>query len=312
MIAPLGVENQLSGKELTVSGLYASGINIYALYVANYGTPSGRVNFTLILDSSAFVVSVADVNGAAYAITNPNSWAAGSKITLVIRSGAIVAGRGGDGGRGGRAWTTPGPDANGYYQYYGNGSNGKKGNNGIHALFPLRIDNQGIISVGGGGGGGAGGMCATLANQYSVCVSGAGGGGGWPFGSGGLIGQNRADDSSTSYYEDMGYYYGHIYMYPGYIGTNASQYGEGYSSFGQTITATNRSGGSDNYYAGGGGAGGYATDGADAETPIYNNPYGSTYLGNAGFGNTKGANAVKGNNLVTWINSGTIYGSLNN
>ena len=39
-----------------------------------------------------------------YALTNPNTWPSGVFVRLVIESGAIVAGRGGDGGRGGRAF----------------------------------------------------------------------------------------------------------------------------------------------------------------------------------------------------------------
>jgi hypothetical protein len=49
-------------------------------------------------------VLVSASNTSNYALTNPNTWPAGVFVKLIIESGAIVAGRGGDGGNGYSFW----------------------------------------------------------------------------------------------------------------------------------------------------------------------------------------------------------------
>ena len=147
-------------------------------------------------------VLVSASSTANYALTNPSTWAAGVIVRLVIESGAIVAGRGGDGGRGGRAFYDDPQHNPMYWEYYGgNRANpssvvhGKKGGNAILINQAITILNAGIISVGGGGGGASGGAVAGNGVSYGRTQSGSGGGGGWPFGTGGNAGQMNYDDT---------------------------------------------------------------------------------------------------------------------
>ena len=79
-----------------------------------------------------------------YALTNPNTWPIGVFVRLVIESGAIVAGRGGNGG-------------NGSVFGDGGGTNGGNGGKAFNIQYAVSVLNNGIISGGSGGGGGGGG-----------------------------------------------------------------------------------------------------------------------------------------------------------
>jgi len=152
-------------------------------------------------------VLVSASNTSLYALTNPNTWAAGVIVRLVIESGAIVAGRGGDGGRGGYAYAVW-SEANEYtVTYYGDGKDGEKGGSALRAQYPLSIENNGSIFVGGGGGGGSGGLITFSAAGWRS-LSGSGGGGAWPLGSGGLWGKidstgTISADYANAYSDDM-------------------------------------------------------------------------------------------------------------
>ena len=69
-----------------------------------------------------------------YALTNPNTWPIGVFVRLVIESGAIVAGRGGNGGNG---------------SVFGDGSGGSGGNGGkaFNIQYAVSVLNNGIISI---------------------------------------------------------------------------------------------------------------------------------------------------------------------
>jgi hypothetical protein len=109
-----------------------------------------------------------------YALTNPNTWPSGVFVRLIIESGAVVAGRGGDGGNGAYRLAS-----GGIVDYAA--TNGENGGNGLIVQSPLTIENNGII--GGGGGGGGGGS----AGSYLFDEAG-GGGGGAALGIGGIRG----------------------------------------------------------------------------------------------------------------------------
>lgn len=89
------------------------------------------------------------------------SWAAGSRVLLVVEANALVGGWGGGGGRGGAPMTSAAA-----------GGAGEDGGQAIRAEIPLLVDCHGMI-FGGGGGGGGGGASTTSPN-----VIGGGGGGG--------------------------------------------------------------------------------------------------------------------------------------
>ncbi len=132
--------------------------------------PSGTVIEFII--ASGVLISASSTSN--YALTNPSTWASGVIISLIIESGAVVAGRGGTGGRG----------AN--YNASGGGIGGK-GGDCANFEYGITIDNQGVISVGSGGGGGGG----TGSDGFLFGVGG-GGGGGFPWGNGGEHGTEYA------------------------------------------------------------------------------------------------------------------------
>jgi hypothetical protein len=119
-------------------------------------------------------VLISASNTSNYALTNPNTWPSGVFVSLIIESGAIVAGRGGNGGNGAYRLAS-----GGIVDYAA--TNGENGGNGLIVQYPLTIENNGII--GGGGGGGGGGSAAS----YLVDEAG-GGGGGAALGIGGISG----------------------------------------------------------------------------------------------------------------------------
>ena len=104
------------------------------------------------------------------------AWAAGVVVKLVIESGAVVAGRGGNGGNAAYA-TIVGGD----YVYHA-ATNGGNGGNGLFIDYPIFIDNTSGV-IGGGGGGGGGGSAGTYLFDEA-----GGGGGGAALGAGGLRG----------------------------------------------------------------------------------------------------------------------------
>ncbi len=146
-------------------------LDLKAAHDEQYG-PARSGDVVIVTIKAGVIVSASST--AVYALTNPSTWAAGVIVRLVIESGAIVAGRGGEGGRGAD------------YNALGGGVGGK-GGDCANFEYDITIDNQGVISVGSGGGGGGGTGSDGL--LYGV---GGGGGGGFPWGNGGEHGTEYA------------------------------------------------------------------------------------------------------------------------
>ena len=143
-------------------------LDLKAAHDARFAPATTGTVIEIIIKSGVLVSSSSTSN---YALTNPNTWASGVIIRLIIESGAVVAGRGGDGGRG---------------AYFVNplqlpGESGQNGGDCLYTDYSIFIENLGVI--GGGGGGGGGGS----AGSYLFDEAG-GGGGGAAYGIGGLRG----------------------------------------------------------------------------------------------------------------------------
>lgn len=152
-------------------------------------------------------------------------------------------------------------------------TNGEDGGHGIFANYSLIIDNQSVIAGGGGGGGAGGAVLITRDGSNIGFAFGGGGGAGAPFGVGGTV----DGQSSTGLLGGLG---GN-----GQIGMPTGNGGKG-GDLGQNgINGSASSGFVDN---------GSNTQG----TPI---PF--SIEGSAG-------DAIHGNSLITWVNTGTIYGNI--
>jgi len=139
-------------------------VNLYSLFVAEYGVPTSAVTLAVIVQSG---VLVSASSTSLPALVSGTAWPASSVLTL--ENSGTIAGRGGDGGG-----------------YLGgtlnlNGTPGAPGGLGMRVDYPIAIDNTAGIIAGGGGGGGQGG------SDTSPCgtTAGGGGGGGAPYGAGG-------------------------------------------------------------------------------------------------------------------------------
>jgi hypothetical protein len=244
---------------------------------------------------------VSSTSTATYALVNPNTWAAGVIINLIIESGAIVAGRGGDGGRGGYGYTVYSTTSGYVIVYYDDGQKGFDGGSAIHAQYPINIENNGGIFAGGGGGGGSGGVIISNAAGFHS-VSGCGGGGGWPLGVGGRAGRIDNTDTATADY-NIGSGYGAMFI--GNAGYNASSaFGSG--AAGRDILPST---GSDAHAGRGGNGGDYDTASVGGASSGGSAPYG-IWVGNGGNGGNAGDYAINGNSFITWIATGTRYGAI--
>lgn len=309
-------------RPIYIDGSYADelfDLNLKAAHDRRYDpaslTAGSIVEF--IITSGIFISSSTT---STYALTNPNTWPSGVFVLLVIESGAVVAGRGGDGGRGGRAFYDDPRHDPMYWEYYGgnranpsSGVHGKKGGNAILINHAITILNAGIISVGGGGGGASGGAIAGNDGGggvfYGRTQSGSGGGGGWPFGTGGNVGQMNYDDTIFT---------DHTYSVGGYT------YNQQVGNAGQTATkviAVSNGGNprinsgsayffAETHTAGDGGCpvlATLATNGGDSQAA---GDIGYIYAGDGGNAGANGDYAINGNSHITWLNTGLIYGNI--
>ena len=146
-------------------------LDLKAAHDARFAPATSGTKIQFVIRSGILISASTTAN---YALTNPSTWASGVIISLIIESGAVVAGRGGTGGRGAN-WDSSG------------GGIGGKGGDCANFEYDITIDNQGVISVGSGGGGGGG----TGSDGFLYGVGG-GGGGGFPWGNGGEHGTEYA------------------------------------------------------------------------------------------------------------------------
>ena len=233
-------------------------------------------------------VLISASNTSNYALTNPNTWPSGVFVRLIIESGAVVVGRGGDGGDGGYdVSTTLGI----------NPTNGEDGGISLLSNYPISINNQGIISGGSGGGGGGGaGRGASLSNF--AFADGLGGGGGWPFGGSGNstlsiiypvtplpVAASAANDVTAGL---------------GGIGaTSLVMYGENQENSIQVIVGNGGNGGSP--YAQNGQVG------ASATVSVVDYPM--SIVQQLGANGGQAGDAIHGQSFIVWENIGTIYGA---
>ena len=265
-------------------------LNLKAAHDKNYD-PASLTAGSIVEFVIASGVLVSASTTSTYALTNPNTWPSGVFVSLVIESGAVVAGRGGDGGDGGDGYDT----GFGAFSSVVNGDDGDDGGVAIFTDYLISIDNFGIIT-GGGGGGGGGGAVVLRTNHYGntsmtdYSFTGGGGGGGWPLGTGGAKG------------------YGGVvwWAYQGADGNNAGiSFGDG-GIGGQSVSI-----GETGYIGGDGGDGGkyatLATAGTNGDNSAGTED-GITYTGTGGANGALG-DAIHGNSVIAWVNMGTIYGA---
>lgn len=253
-----------------------------------------------IIIKSGVVISASST--ANYAITNPSTWASGVIINLIVESGAAVAGCGGAGGAGGKGGCPPAssPAFSGHLSSADgvNGASGSNGGDALLVLYPITIDNLGIIAGGGGGGaggaGGGGGVHNFGGYNYAGGSGGGGGGGAGRFYAGG------AGLGAASVVSGLG---------SGGAGSNGFSGGSTTGGAGGAGGAGQVSGytGAQGAGGAGGGGGNWGQNGASGSNGGNGNEYGFGYGGTGGTGGTAG-NAVNGNSYITWTATGTIYG----
>ncbi len=139
-------------------------VDLYAVFVLEFGAPSDAVSLAVSIQSG---VLISATSTAIPAFKIGAAWPTGSTIT--ITNEGTIAGRGGSGGG----------YLGGVLNY--NGTPGENGGLGLYADYPVTIDNSTGIIAGGGGGGGQGGSDSSPCGE----TAGGGGGGGAPYGAGG-------------------------------------------------------------------------------------------------------------------------------
>lgn len=260
-------------KDIEIKADVLGGFNAYDAFILDYGVPESGSTARFIVFTDVLVTAA---NTSDYAMIFDSRWPSG--VTIILINNGIIAGRGGDGGGGAGV--------------VGDGARpsevGKKGGNAIFTEVAINIDNQNVISVGSGGGGGGGFAYRFILGVGSGHAGGSGGGGGWPLGIGGDISnpENHTKDSYDS----------------GYFGQNATTTAEG-------LGGTNRPVGVGLTVIGGkGGNGGslYSLNGQNGQDSVNGN---NSFTEGAS-GGSAGDYAVTGNSLITWVNTGSIYGGL--
>ena len=225
-------------------------------------------------------VIIGSTSTSSYALTIQGSFPNG--VTL-INNGYIV-GMGGSGG------STP-------YGGYGYSQNGTSGGPALQVLTSVTITNNGTI-----GGGGGGGSAAIVGDHlYWGLANGEGGGGAGSSNGSGGISYYGANNGDIRWYQGSGYY-----VIGGINGQNGTTTSGGLGSTGgvnggqSTIGFLNGQGSTSGFqYCYGGNGGALGSAGATG--------YSST--GDAVGSPGSGGAAVVGNSYVTWITTGTIFGS---
>ena len=152
-------------------------------------------------------------------------------------------------------------------------------------------------------------MCASRGVFYGLTQSGSGGGGGWPFGAGGNVGQMNYDDTIFTDYTYSVYSYTYNQQV-GNVGETATKVIA--VSNGGNPRINGASGGyfAETYTAG---TGACPVLGVSATNGMNSQAYGDIgyiYAGDGGNGGANGDYAINGNSLITWLNTGLIYGNI--
>jgi hypothetical protein len=275
---------------ISLSNLYGKS-NAFAFTIAN-GTGNANLR-TLALAAGWDQVRpvVATINAGSvvssnstgiYALTINGAWANGVQL---VNNGYIV-GKGGDAGSGGNT------DSNGGTQ--GSGTSGSAGGPALLVSVAVSIDNASGVIGGGGGGGGGGGAAYAYAensntgNSVTSYSGGGGGGGGAGSGSAGFSGGPSYGDNGATQ-AASGSNAGALTLGAGGIG------GRGFAT--TFVLNANTAGGD-------GGNGGSLGTAGSAATSASGSPTGS-----AGSGGAAGA-CLSGNVNITWIATGTRYGTI--
>lgn len=255
-------------------------IDLYDVFVLEYGAPTGPVELTVTVQSGVLITgSTTLIPG----LQTGTEWVLGTVITLINEG--IIAGRGGDGGAGGTVY-----DIGGGAAACSAPTAGDDGGLAMRVDWPIIVDNALGTIMGGNGGGGGGGSVNLQPLGGQQRAGGSGGGGGWPWGAGG------AGGSSTSGFND----------YPGYDGVSAVRNPTfGTSNAGGISVST----GSADAVGGAGGAGwnlynpAAGGDGGDGHLA---GPGSST----AGAAGGAAGPCINGNSNITWIATGNRYGAI--
>jgi hypothetical protein len=286
---------QFVNRVIYIDGSTIFDLNLKDAHDSHYD-PSSLVAGSIVEFIIPSGVLISGSTTSNYALTNPNTWPTGVFVKLTIESGAIVAGRGGAGGDG---IVFQNNDLNNPIL----ATNGQDGGLGMLINYPIQIDNQGYIA-GGSAGSGAGGSVLAFDQSFInfVFVGGGAGSGGWPLGGAG-IGAKAVNMTS-----------GIWTIRNGNNGNSAS------SDTNNIVTTV--FGGLQGYgVALSNGMFLIAGDGGDTNLTFANGQTGDVaqvlnpqagvlyYVFAPSSGGTRG-DAIHGNNLITWVNTGTIYGAI--
>ena len=284
--------------ELGVSGTTQASLG-QTSYRTLAGVASGQIsmsNFYGKANQFAFTISGNTANANLATLATAAGWNGTSKVVATISSGVYVYSTStgtpaltvngsfpggvelinngniyGMGGAGG--------GGGGYNPSAYNPSAGASGGNALTVSVPISITNNSVIS-GGGGGGGGGGRSSYTDGKFIIVLGGGGGGGGRVNGAAGLAGPMS--------------------------GSSGRKYGSNGSSASLTDVGSGGAGGYESgSYGGTGGAGGHnASPGSSGANGVTN------YDAGAGAAGGSGGSAVSGNSNITWVATGTRYGTI--
>lgn len=261
----------------SMSGRVVQIINIvndtrdYVLNTSKVGNYiAGQMDVILIISAGIYIGS----NTIGAGLIVDNSWHQHDTVTII--NNGYILGKGGNGGSAGSTAPTSGGLA-------------------LQVLRTVKITNNGIIGGGGGGGGGgAGNVVAFVFTKvtYYLYAGGGGGNAGAGYSTGGI--------GSSGYNSESGWGWGNYNISPT----------SGNTSTRLSSSATTSSGGvmgnnvyGNSYGSPGGLGGNLGAAGSD----------GSAVNGAGWYGRQLGAApgaCVSGNSYITWINTGTRYGTI--
>lgn len=268
-------------------------LNLYDAFVAEYGIPEAGITVEVEILAGVLITGSTTAN---YAFTNPNTWPSGVVIKITKNEG-VIAGRGGFGADG---IVFQNNDLNNPIL----ATNGQDGGLGMLINYPIQIDNQGGFIKGGAAGSGAGGSVLAFDQAFINYwfVGGGAGSGGWPLGAAGngakalnmtagiwTIRNGNNGNTATGNTNNVV-----TTVFGGLQGNGISL------SNGMFLLAGN--GGDTNSV--------FATGQNGDISQVLNPQAGVLYYVFAPSQGGQRGDAIHGNNLITWVNTGTIYGNI--